>query len=158
MSQTRLYKLRASNSGQLITQGTPCDYFPARGESRQRAVLGSRTHPAPLDGARRGPRGRPEGGCTRSDPGPDHCCLLHSNRLLFGASRSVCWYSWKELSGLAVSPGQSMVVVTDHSRDFPYTILVLPDVNELSLTHWLALFRLWMMEAMNAHLNGSVAT
>lgn len=50
-----------------------------------------------------------------------------------------------------------MMIVTDHSRDLPYAILVLPDVNESSLTGRLGLFRLWMMKAMNTQLDGAIA-
>src|SRR6266850_2832064 len=49
-----------------------------------------------------------------------------------------------------------MVIEADDTSDLPHPILVLPEVNELRLTHRLALFVPGMVETVNADLHRAV--
>src|SRR2546428_10173924 len=53
--------------------------------------------------------------------------------------------------------GHGMVIIAEHARDLPGTVLVLPEVDEPPLADRLRVFRLRVVEAMDTHLDRAVA-
>jgi len=51
----------------------------------------------------------------------------------------------------------SVAVVTDGSRNFPRVVFVLPRKNELPFAEGPCVVMLWVMEAVNTHLNRAIA-
>jgi len=52
---------------------------------------------------------------------------------------------------------QRLVIVANHTREFPNTFLVLPQVNKFCLPHRLDRVHLWPVETMYTHLDSAIA-